>query len=357
MERRVSVICLPFEAVVAAHKLPPQAQVWSPHRQIIARFCIRNGVSGQNIFAPSAAMDGGDLEDVLAFMAVLDLGSFTAGGRRLGRDPSIVSRRVTALEARLGTRLLERSTRRLAPTEAGSLFYRRMRAALAVMEEAEAAVTHAGGVAAGLLRLALPATFGRMWIAPLLPEFLAAHPKVSIEADFSDRHVDLIGERYDLAIRIGDLQDSRLIARKLAANERLVYASPSYLAAHGTPATPEELSGHACLVNPRFEGHPEWRFRNGESLSVVRVNSRFAADDPQSLVTAAVAGLGIAVCARWLTVSECKNGQLVPILSDWTFEKGGSIYLVRPSARFTPGKTNTFVEWITRKFSEPTWLA
>jgi DNA-binding transcriptional LysR family regulator len=300
-------------------------------------------------------MYGGDLEEVLAFMAVIDGGSFTTAGRKLGRDPSVVSRRIGTLEARLGNRLLERSTRRVAPTEAGLLFYRRMRASLAIMEEAEAEVMQAGGSAAGLLRLALPATFGRMWIAPILPEFLTAHPKVLIEAEFSDRYIDLIGERYDLAVRIGDLRDSRLVARRLAANERLLYAAPSYLATHGIPAAPRELSAHACLANQRFEGHPDWRFRNGEEISIVRVNSRFTADDPQSLVAAAVAGLGIVVCARWLTASECADGRLVPILRHWKFEGGGSIQLVRPSARFTPGKTSKFIEWLAGRFREPPW--
>jgi len=301
-------------------------------------------------------MNGSDLEDVLAFMAVFDAGSFTAGGQRLNRDASIISRRVSALELRLGLRLFERSTRHLAPTEAGSLFYSRMRAALSQMDEAEAEVTQAGSVAAGLLRLSLPATFGRQWIAPRLPEFMAAYPRVSIEADFSDRYVDLVAERYDVAIRIGDLQDSRLVAKRLVTNERLLYAAPSYLAAHGTPATPEELSMHACLSNPRFERHPEWRFRKGDELASVRVTSRLTLDDPESLVTAAVAGLGIAICAKWLTVSQCAKGQLVPILPEWSFERGGSIHLLRPSARFAPSKTTKFVEWISEKFKQPPWV-
>jgi DNA-binding transcriptional LysR family regulator len=300
-------------------------------------------------------MDGAHMEQITAFLAVLEAGSFVKASALLNKDVSTISRRVSALEERLGVRLLERSTRRLNATEAGSLLYERMHMATAAMEDAEAEVAQTGGVVTGRLRLALPATFGRRCIVPMLPDFLTAYPNVSIEAEFSDRYVDLISERFDVAIRIGELHDSRLVSRKLAVNERVLCAAPSYLAAHGVPATPEALSEHACLANQRFSGFPEWRFRKGSAVASVRVKGRFIADDPDSLISAALAGMGIVVCAKWLTVTERAQGRLVPILADWTFEREGGIHLIMPSARFTAGKTRGFVDWIAARFKEPNW--
>lgn len=295
-------------------------------------------------------MDGAEFDELQAFLTTFDGGSFAAASDVLNRDASIISRRVSALEARLATRLLERTTRRLAPTEAGNLLYRRMRLAVSMMEEACAEVTETSSVASGILRIALPATFGQRRIAPLLPGFLAAYPKVTIEAEYSDRFVDLIHERFDLAIRVGNLTDSRLIARRLASNERIAVASPAYLAEHGTPETPEQLAAHVCLANPRLEGYPEWKFRRGDTLTAVRVPFRMTADDSSSLVVAAVAGTGVTVCARWLIADELASGHLVRVLPDWLFAHGGGIHLVRSSARYTPFKTRVFIDWLTDKF-------
>ncbi|GAB2874840.1 LysR family transcriptional regulator [Paraburkholderia jirisanensis] len=302
-------------------------------------------------------MDGADLDDILAFLATFDAGSFTAASAVLGRDASIVSRRVSALESRLGVRLMERTTRRLAPTEAGAAFYRRMRAAISLMDEASAEITQSNRIASGLLRIALPATFGQRWIGPMLPMFLATWPQVTIEAEFSDRYVDLVHERFDLAVRLGDLADSRLVARQLASNDRIVVASPSYLTAHGTPASPDELAAHACLANLRFEGFPDWHFCRADVSTAVRVKGRLIADDPASLVAAAVAGLGVTVCARWLIADELARGQLVRVLHDWQFEHSGGIHLVRPSSRFTPFKTRAFADWLAAQFIPPPWDA
>jgi len=300
-------------------------------------------------------MDGAELDEVLAFLAAFDAGSFVAASAALGRDASIVSRRVSALESRLGVRLMERTTRRLAPTEAGTAFYRRMRAALSMMDEASAEIAQSSHIASGLLRVALPATFGQRWIGPMLPTFLAAWPQVTIEAEFSDRYVDLVHERFDLAVRLGDLADSRLVARRLASNDRIAVAAPAYLAHHGTPTSPDELTTHACLPNPRLEGFPDWHFRRGDTAAAVRVNGRLIADDSTSLVAAAVAGVGITVCARWLIADELASGRLVPVLDDWQFEHSGGIHLVRPSSRYTPLKTRVFADWLIDRFSVPPW--
>ena len=300
-------------------------------------------------------MNGSRMDEMAAFLAVVDARSFTAAGRTLGRDASIISRRVSALETRLGVRLLERSTRHVAPTAAGSRLHERMQASLADMNEAEAEATQATAAAAGVLRLALPATFGRLWIAPMLPEFLAAHPGVSINVEYSDRYVDLLAERFDIAIRIGQLQDSRLITKKLASHRRMICAAPSYLAVRGYPVAPGDLHDHACLSFSHLAGHPEWRFRRGDRIASVRVNGPLVSDDAQSLVIAATAGTGVVMCSDWLTARERAAGSLKPLLTDWTIEGEGSIHLVRPSGRFTPGKTRSFIDWIVERLEAPPW--
>ncbi len=299
-------------------------------------------------------MDGARMDEIAAFLAVLEARSFTGAGRTIGRDASILSRRVNALEARLGIRLLERSTRKVAPTAAGSRLSERMRSALSTMREAEVEASQTGGVATGVLRLAVPATFGRLWIAPMLPEFVRAYPGVSIDVEYSDRYVDLVAEGFDIAIRLGELEDNQLVARKLTTHRRLIYAAPSYLATRGTPQTPEDLANHACLSFSRLAGHPEWRFRRGKHIAVVRVSGPLTADDAQSLVTAALAGAGIVMCSDWLAAHERSTG-LVPILTNWSVEGEGNIYLVRPSARFTAAKTRSFVDWISDKLKQPPW--
>jgi DNA-binding transcriptional LysR family regulator len=301
-------------------------------------------------------MDGAGFDEVIAFLAAFDEGSFTAASAALSRDPSIVSRRVSTLESRMGIRLLERTTRRLAPTEAGMLYYQRMRAAFGMMDEAAAKVWQGNSVASGLLRIALPATFGPRWVAGMLPDFLSSFPQVTLEAEFSDRYIDLVHERFDLAVRIGTLENSSLIARTLASNERIAVASPDYIARHGAPAAPDDLARHCCLVNPRLKGYPSWRFHRNGSGTTVTVKARMIADDSSSLATAAVAGLGITVCARWLLADELADGRLVHVLPEWQFEHSGNIHLVRPSARYTPVKTRVFVDWLIGQFNPPPWL-
>jgi hypothetical protein len=184
-------------------------------------------------------------------------------GARLVRRTLTAAPRAVRIVCLAAIRLLERSTRHVSPTGAGVRFYERMRAATAAMKDAEAEATGTSGSVTGKLRLALPATFGRLWMAPLRPEFLAAHPDVAIEAEYADRYVDIIAEGFDVAIRLGELGDSPLVAKRIASHRRLICAAPSYLAARGTPVTPDDLADHACLSFTRLASRPEWRFRKG----------------------------------------------------------------------------------------------
>lgn len=300
-------------------------------------------------------MNGTEFEQVTAFLAAVEHGGFTAAGLALGRDGSILSRRVTALEKRLGLRLMERTTRRLALTEAGETFHQRMRGALSALQEIEQDTAATAASVRGTLRIALPATFGRMWVAPILPAFLAAHPDVTVEAAFEDRYVDLVAESFDVAIRIGTLTDSRLVARRLAPSRRMLCAAPAYLQARGRPAQPADLARHACLGFSRLASHPLWHLREDDKVTSVRISGPLVTDDAHSLVQAAVAGAGIAMVSDWLAGPELCSGKLVPVLPEHPVQDSEAIYLVHPSARLVPAKTRAYADWISAALSARPW--
>lgn len=304
----------------------------------------------------SELLDNRHSDEIAALLAVADEGSFVAAGRRLQRHPSIVSKRVAAMEARLGVRLIERSTRQVRLTHAGAQLVERLRAALALISQAQQEAALGAMEARGTLRLALPATMGRVWLAPLLPEFLKSHPQIEVVADYSDRFVDIIAEGFDAAIRIGELNDNRLIAKKLSDHRRILCASADYLAQHGRPATPEELSSHNCLRFSGFANFPEWRLCNGKRQERVAVKGALTANDGESLLEAARAGVGILAAGEWLMSRDLVEGRLVRVLPQWSLDGQGGIYLVRPSAKFSPATTLAFKEWIERKFANgPPW--
>ncbi|HIE0871587.1 TPA: LysR family transcriptional regulator [Pseudomonas aeruginosa] len=302
-------------------------------------------------------MNGTDFEQITAFVAAVEHGGFTAAGQALARDGSILSRRVTALEKRLGVRLMERTTRRLALTEAGEAFHQRMLAALRALQEIEQDTSAAAVGVRGTLRIALPATFGRMWVAPILPAFLAAYPELVVETAFEDRYVDLVAESFDVAVRIGTLTDSRLVARRLAPSQRMLCASPAYLQAHGTPSRPTDLAAHACLGFAPLASHPLWHLRDGDKVTAIRIAGPLVTDDAQSLVQAAVLGAGIAMVSDWLAGPELTSGRLVPVLPDHPVESNETVYLVHPSARLVPAKTRAFADWIVEALGTSPWLS
>ena len=297
--------------------------------------------------------------EMSAFVAVADSLSFARAAERMQRDATVVSRRVRALEARLGVRLLERTTRSVALTEAGRLYLDRARAVLHAIDEAERDATSlATGAPRGHLRLALPDAFGRMWLAPLLTEFLIAHPLITIEAEFSNRFVDLIGERFDLAVRLGELADSRLVARRLCGRHRLLCASPAYLARQGTPKQPDELQRHACLIFSGLPNRLRWDMHDAAGvLHRVPVSGPLVSDDAEILVDAACAGLGIMMATDWLVGRHLEAGTLVPVLARWRLVDEGAIHVVTPSGAGGASKTRAFSDWIVRRLADPPWAA
>ncbi|MER9133706.1 LysR family transcriptional regulator [Mesorhizobium sp. M0768] len=298
------------------------------------------------------------LVEMAAFAAIAEARSFTRAAARIGRDATILSRRLASLEERLGVRLLHRTTRSVSLTEAGSEFLIRVRAILAAVDEAEAAASaHAGGGPRGVLRLALPGSFGRMWIGPLLPQFLTEFPEVRIEAEFSNRFVDLVAENFDVAVRLGALEDSRLVARKVATRRRLLCAAPSYLARRGTPTAPEALLEHSCLGFSGFQTFPAWEMTDSSGRRVsIEVSGPLVTDDAEVLVEAAVQGVGLMMSTDWLVGRELADGRLVPVLEDWTLADEGAVYVVMPSAKGQAAKTRAFADWIGKRFAPvPPW--
>lgn len=295
-------------------------------------------------------LDSSQSDEIAALLAVASEGSFVAAGRLLQRHPTVVSKRVAALEKRLGVRLIERSTRQVRMTSAGAQLEQRLRAAIGAINEAEQEASSGAAEVRGILRLALPASMGRLWLAPMLPEFLKAHPQVSLVADYSERFVDIIAEGYDLAIRIGELSDSRLVARKLGDHRRILCASPAYLEEHGVPGSPGDLAFHNCLGFTGFASFPEWRLSNGDRQETVVTRGSIISNDSESLLAVARAGTGILGAGEWLMSRDLAAGRLVHVLPDWQLDSQGAIYLVRPSARFSPATTLAFMEWISSKF-------
>lgn len=287
-----------------------------------------------------------NFEQVATFVAVAEEGSFARAAQRLNTHPSSVSRRVAALEWRLGIRLIERSTRSMALTEAGIRFLQQSRAGLAQLADAEEEMLSTSSQPRGTLKIALPLAFGEQCISPLLPRFLKRYPEIRIEASFSDRYVDLIANGFDAAVRIGTQSDSRLIAVHLMDHSRKLFASPSYVAARGLPENPGDLVHHACLCYTSLASYPDWRLVRGNEIVSVRPHGPLEGDNSRSLLEAAIAGVGIGMFAEWLSANPLALGKLVSVLPDWSVAGRSDIVLVRPSIRLAPAKTRAFADWL-----------
>jgi len=299
---------------------------------------------------------GVHLEQIQAFAAVVEHGGFAAAARVLGRDASVLSRRLDALEARLGVRLLSRTTRRVALTETGAGYLRRVQAILAEMSAADVEAAEGSADPRGLLRLSLPATFAQLWVVPWLPAFLNRHPHVRVELHHGDRFVDLVSEGFDLALRIGALPDSSLVVRRLAGFETVLCASPAYVAAHGAPGRPEDLARHACLGLALPGAWPHWRLRRGEQRTTVRVSGPLVSTEGGSMVVAGLNGGGIMLASEWSIGRDLAAGRLVRALPEWCFDHVSAVHIVLPPGRFVPAKTRAFVDHLVQEFTPtPPW--
>jgi len=290
------------------------------------------------------------------FVRVAALGSFSAAARALNLSQTMVTKHVAALEERLGVKLLHRSTRRLTLTEGGRSYLAACERILAEIEEAEAEASLERIEPRGVLRLNVPLTFGFRHIAPAIPEFNRLHPAVSFDLGLADRYVDLIEEGWDLAVRIGRLKDSSLVARRLAPCRTVVCAAPSYLKEHGTPRTLEDLADHNCLgyTLPSAIGANRWPF-GLEGETVVPVQGNLRANNGDALLAAALAGQGLIYQPTFIVGDSLRDGSLVRVLGSYpTYEPG--IHAVLPSGRQAPAKVRAFIEFLASRFGpEPDW--
>jgi len=296
------------------------------------------------------------LQEMAVFSKVVGAGSLSSAARELGLSPAMISRRLAALEARLGVRLINRTTRSLHLTDEGASYLEACNRVLSEIEEADAAVAAGRGEPQGTLRVALPASFGNQHVAPLIPDFAARFPKVQLALSLSDRYVNVIEEGFDLAVRIAELEDSSLAARKLAPNRRVVCASPEYLRRHGTPRTLEELAQHNCLTTkPELTMSWDYHAPDGSEGSV-RVSGRYSCDNWEVLREWALAGLGIALKSTWDVRRHLEDGSLVPILPGYTFASDVAIWAVYPHRKHLSAKTRVFIDFLAESFGpEPYW--
>ncbi len=290
-------------------------------------------------------MDRPDTVTLETFVAVVEAQGFTRAAARLETTAGAVSRRISALEAHLGLRLLNRTTRRFSLTEAGEHYFRDVSAILQALTEAQDRASHLAEAPGGNLRVAVPLSFGVRALAPLLPAFLARYPNLHVTLDLDDRMVDILATGADLALRIGSLADSSLVARRITEFRRVLCAAPGYLARRGEPATPADLVGHACLHYSNVAPRDEWTLIGPHGPETVVVTGPLCANNGDLLRQAAIAGLGIVALPEFLLGDDLAVGRLVPILTGYGTAPLACSALW-PSRQFVPAKVRVFVEFL-----------
>ena len=288
------------------------------------------------------------------FAEVVDAGSLSAAGRRLNISPAMVSKRLAALEARLGTRLIHRTTRRLSLTDAGDRFHIDVVAILAAAREAESRVSGQEREMAGSLRVSAPTSFGRLYVAPFLSAFLDAHPRLTVELDLSDGFSDLISERIDVAIRITGAIPPSLVAHRLGDSPRVLCAAPSYLLAHGKPSRVAQLTDHHLLA---AVGQLPWRLEGPAGVITVDRISRVRTNSSEVVRELTLAGAGVALRSLWDVDHDIAQGRLVRLLPDYAGSSDAGIHAVYPRAPLVPASVTAFVEYLKRLWSPPPWTA
>src|ERR1700704_4543805 len=283
------------------------------------------------------------LRELTAFVRAGETGSFSRVARELGVSQPSISRMVTDLEARLGVKLILRTTRHVTPTEAGRVFLERARQVLGDLDDAENAARGADSLR-GTLRVALSGAFGTREVIPCLPGFAARHPNLGIELLMSDRTEDLIAEGADMALRLGPLADSGFGARLLGKTPRLAVASPAYIARRGTPQTPADLAKHDCILGPGLSGRTGWSFTRSGRATSVTVEGPIKVASADGVVACAKAGLGIALASRWMCRAELKAGEVVAILSDFQLN-WVELHAVYPGGRRASLKVRAFCDY------------
>ena len=268
-------------------------------------------------------------------------------------SPAVVSKRISLLEDRLGARLFQRTTRQLTLTETGEGFFKRVVDILNLVEEAEDFVSRRNISPKGLLKVSAPTSFSRMHIAPYLADFFERYPEIELDIHLTDRFVDIIRDGYDIAIRIGELKDSTMVARKLAPNHRVICASPEYIQKHGMPKSLQDLDYHNCLSAGAQE---YWRLEGPEGPKSVKLKGNVRTNSSEFVRELVLSGLGIALRSTWDVANEIKTGKLQVLLPEYSGSSNVAIYAVYPCRDFMPAKVNAFIEFLSELYgSDPYW--
>ncbi len=302
-------------------------------------------------------MQAGLLEHIRTFVRSVETGSFTAVANEQGQSQPTISRQISALEDHLGVRLMQRTTRALTLTEEGRAYYTHARTLLDATEQAALAVKPGAAQVSGRLRIAAPLAFARLHLMPRLRAFLTAHPDLTTDWVLGDRPVDLVEEGVDLAVRIGQVTDQSLIARRIGGTRRLTLATSEYIAEYGTPEHPDDLKDHNCIVYTGLATRNEWHFLCPKTGAItVRVSGRVQVSASEGMRTAVLEGLGIAVCPTWLFTDEIEEGRLIPILT--AYEPAPMpIHAVMPSRRMVTPRVRAFIDYVAEEFRRDDRLA
>lgn len=290
-----------------------------------------------------------------SFVAVATLGSLSAAARQEGIAPAMIGRRINALEARLGIKLLLRSTRSMSLTSEGNAFLEEAQRILRELNDLESRISQGSVRPSGHLRVTAPAGFGRRHVAPLLPAFTESYPDVTISLDLSDRLVDLIEEGYDCAIRIGELEDSRIVGVRLADNKRVIVAAPAYLQRHGRPNTPDDLMQHNCLSFGQQGNQAKgWLLRQNGNLRAIRVKGNLACSDGSVLHQWTLAGMGLAWRSLWEVQEDIEAGRLLTVLDEYAAPPNG-IFALMPERKHLPQRLRLFLDMLRAHYSSPSY--
>jgi DNA-binding transcriptional LysR family regulator len=289
------------------------------------------------------------------FIRVVDLGSFSKAAADIGVGQPAATKMVATLEKKLGARLLHRSTHGVTPTEIGQLYYEKCRLIAHHVEEAESVAALMQSQLQGGLRISTSVAFGRRVMVPLVMQFMRLNPKLQIELSFEDRHVDVVEQGIDVALRMGRLADSTLGARYLGVNPWVLAASPDYLAQRGTPAVPADLAGHDALIYSTVQGDARWLLTAPDGhMEPITVRGPLRSNNLSALLEAARGGLGIAALPRYVAHGALQRGSVTAVLTDWNLPSQ-EIHAVYPSPRLVPAKVTGFVDWLQQQLGDAWW--
>ncbi|CAH1528417.1 MULTISPECIES: LysR family transcriptional regulator [Vibrio] len=291
-----------------------------------------------------------NIEHLKLFVRLASTHNISMAGQELGLSPAVASAHINKLEEGLGVRLVHRTTRKVSLTEEGQAFLPHAEEVLATVEAARGAVGVGHSAPTGTLRVTAPASFGRLHLVPALKGFMAAYPELTVDFRFSDSIIDMVEGGFDVAIRLAELKDSTLVARKLAPDRRIIVASPEYLEKHGTPKTPQELAEHECVT---LMGLDNWVFETPDGHYAMRASGSFRTDNGDAMRDACIDGLGVSINSIWSVYKQLQAGELVEILEDYPLVMNASIWAVYPSSRLIAPKVRAFIDYFAEHYGQP----